>query len=219
MSERDQGWTCPDVAAALARQVVGAQRHDYVHVDKRGARYRRRMLTGPTSHSGQGPKVLVTVASRHGGTDEIGRAIADALTEAGVQADLIAPSDVERLQEYDGVIVGSAVYVGKWLEPARQFIEQHTDVLKTKPVWLFSSGPLGDPPRPIEESVDALQFAERVAARDHRTFSGRLDANELGLGERALVRLVKASYGDFRPWPEIRTWVEEIVGQLRDQSQ
>jgi menaquinone-dependent protoporphyrinogen oxidase len=156
----------------------------------------------------------VTVASRHGGTQEIGQAIATALSEAGVQADFVAPADVDRLHEYDGVVVGSAVYVGRWLEPARKFVERNADILTSKPVWLFSSGPLGDPARPVEESVDGPRLAKTVGARDHRTFAGSLQPEGLGLGERAMVRVVQAPYGDFRPWPEIRSWVEQIVGQL-----
>jgi menaquinone-dependent protoporphyrinogen oxidase len=160
-------------------------------------------------------KVLVTVGSKHGATDEIGAALRDALTDAGLEADQVAPDKVGSLEGYDAVVVGSGVYAGRWVESARRFVDGHADELRTKPVWIFSSGPLGEPPKPDEETPEGKAVAERVGAREHRVFAGSLDRSKLGFGERAIVGMVKAPYGDFRSWPTIAAWGAAIARSLR----
>src|SRR5581483_8068768 len=86
--------------------------------------------------------VLVTAASRHGGTAEIAAAIGRVLRERGVVADVVPVEDVDSLAEYDAVVLGSGVYVGRWLESARTFVDRHGNDLAARPVWLFSSGPI-----------------------------------------------------------------------------
>lgn len=160
-------------------------------------------------------RVLVTAASRHGATEEIGDAIAAALSEQGIESEAQPPERVARIDGFDAVIVGSGVYAGHWLEAARRFIERHGTALRQRPVWLFSSGPLGDPLAPIAEAVDVAPLVEMTAARGHRTFAGKLAREELGFGERALVKMVRAPYGDYRNWPEIAEWAREIAGGLK----
>ena len=83
------------------------------------------------------------------------------------------------------------------------------------PVWLFSSGPLGaDDPQPEGEPVHLDQLIGRTGARGHRTFVGKLDKDELGFGERLIVRAVGAPDGDFRDWDAIRVWADEIAEEL-----
>jgi menaquinone-dependent protoporphyrinogen oxidase len=95
-------------------------------------------------------KVLVTVSSRHGATSEIAQQIGETLVAAGIDADIRPPDAVPSVANYDAVIIGSAVYAGRWLQQARSFIERESANLKTRPVWLISSGPLGDPQKPDE---------------------------------------------------------------------
>ena len=40
-------------------------------------------------------------------------------------------------------MIGSAAYVGHWLGDATSFVKQHRALLAERPVWLFSSGPIG----------------------------------------------------------------------------
>jgi menaquinone-dependent protoporphyrinogen oxidase len=80
---------------------------------------------------------------------------------------------------------------------------------------LFSSGPIGDPPRPEDEAavhVDDLVTAAGV--REHRVFAGRLDRHRLGLGERALVAAFRAPDGDFRDREAIGVWAASIADEL-----
>ena len=158
-------------------------------------------------------RVLVASASKHGSTTEIARAIGTALLLRMVDADVKTVESVVTVEAYDAVVLGSGVYMGHWLEPAKRFIEQHAEELQQRPVWLFSSGPLGDPP-PVTEPADVADLIESTHAREHRVFAGSLDKHELGIAERAMVAAVRAPEGDFRPWDEIDTWVGAIVAEL-----
>lgn len=160
-------------------------------------------------------KVLVTVGSKHGSTTEIGGAVRSALADAGVEAVQLPPEQVASLEGYDAVIIGSGVYAGRWVGAARDLVDRHVDELRRRPVWVFSSGPLGDPPKPDEPPPDGVAVAERVGAREHRIFSGSLDRAKLGIGERAVIGMVRAPYGDFRSWPEISAWGTHIAAELR----
>lgn len=159
-------------------------------------------------------RVLVTAASKHGATSDIANAIAEELTAAGIEATVASPESVGSVEGYGGVVVGSGVYAGHWLKPAKQFVDRHATALASRPVWLFSSGPLGEPLKPDEDPVDAAPIVTRLGARSHHVFGGRLDRTQLSLGERAIVALVRASDGDYRPWDEIRAWSAGIAHDL-----
>jgi menaquinone-dependent protoporphyrinogen oxidase len=169
-----------------------------------------------------GPRVLVVVATKHGSTREIAQAIAKDLADgedgralrltAVLQEAEHAPSPAG----FDAVVVGSAVYAGRWRESVRDWVGVHAAELRERPVWLFSSGPIGSPPFPPDEPHDVYPLGRLIGARGHRSFPGRLDKELLTFGERAMVTAMRAPLGDFRDWDEIRAWAEEVAGQLRD---
>jgi menaquinone-dependent protoporphyrinogen oxidase len=66
------------------------------------------------------------------------------------------------------VVLGSAVYAGHWLKPARDLVARCGPALAARPVWLFSSGPVGDPPKPEEDPVDVAEVLAATSAREHR---------------------------------------------------
>jgi menaquinone-dependent protoporphyrinogen oxidase len=160
--------------------------------------------------------VLVATATRHGATGEIGEAIAAALRTYGVDAESRLMRDVSDVAVYDAVVLGSAIYMGKWLPSASAFIDVHAPALARLPTWLFSSGPLGDPPKPDEAHavVDVDDLVERAHARAHRVFLGKLDRHDLDFGERALAWIVRAPAGDFRDWDAIDAWAGTIAHTL-----
>jgi menaquinone-dependent protoporphyrinogen oxidase len=159
--------------------------------------------------------ILVAVASKHGGTREIAEAIGQELRESGRAARVRIVSEVRDVGRYDAAIVGSAIYMGNWLADAQQFVERHRADLSALPVWLFSSGPLGqDDFQPRGEVAHLQELLEVTQARGHRTFVGTLDKREFGLGERLVARMVKAPEGDFRDWEAIRAWTREIAAAL-----
>jgi menaquinone-dependent protoporphyrinogen oxidase len=162
-------------------------------------------------------RVLVTAASRHGATHEIADAIAAGLARRGVGAETRHTEELTSLDGYDAFVIGSAVYVGRWLDIARELVEAHAAALSARPVWLFSSGPLGPPDalKPEGEPVDAATLIEAVGAQDHRVFAGRLDRKLLSFGEKAVVLAVRAPEGDFRDWDAIDGFAGDIAGHLQ----
>ena len=160
-------------------------------------------------------KVLVTVASRHGATAEMGVQIADTLRSKGLKVDLLPPDQVVWLEPYDAVVVGSAIYLGRWLAPARDFVTEHADGLRRRPVWLFASGPI-TPAKDKADTADTDTLSELISARDSRLFAGKLTREGLNLLERFGVRMVGSPWGDYRPWPEINEWAESIAKALEE---
>lgn len=160
-------------------------------------------------------KVLVSAASKHGATTEVAATIGAALASAGVDAIVVAPSEVTSVDGFDAAVIGSAVYAGRWLDPAKDLLQGHHEALSRIPVWLFSSGPVGDPPKPVEDPLDVAPMMALVGARGHRVFAGQIDKSRLGLGERAILAAVRAPEGDYRPWAEIDAWARELAEALR----
>jgi menaquinone-dependent protoporphyrinogen oxidase len=156
-------------------------------------------------------RALITAASRHGGTKGIAAAVAQGLRERAVLVDVVDPDDVHDVSRYDLVVIGSAVYVGRWLPAAKALVARHASALRWRDVWLFSSGPLGDPPQPEQEPADVVPMLSASGARGHALFSGRLNRSELGLGERLVVAAVHAPLGDYRDWGAIREWASGLV--------
>ena len=160
-------------------------------------------------------KVLVAASSRHGATGEIAAEIGRVLTEHGLDVRVASLDDLADVHGFDAFVLGSAVYVGRWLGPARAFVGEHAGELAARPTWLFSSGPIGDPPKPVgDAAVNVDGLVEATGALEHRLFTGRLDRSRLGLGERAVVRVVGAAEGDYRDWDDVREWAGTIAGAL-----
>lgn len=159
-------------------------------------------------------RVLVTAASKHGATMEIARVIAEVLADQGLAVKVEPVEEVVTLAPYDVVVLGSAIYFGRWLKPAVAFAGRHVDELSECSVWLFSSGPVDDTATMKQTVPHVSPIDGFFTPRGHRVFGGALDRNNLGLHERALVKMVGASYGDFRDWADVRAWATSIATSL-----
>ena len=161
-------------------------------------------------------KVLVAAASRYGATAGIADAIGEGLEGAGLEVTVAEVDAVASVDAYDAVVLGSAVYAGRWLKAARKFVKRNRDALLASRVWIFSSGPVGDPPEPVaEEAVDVSGIIEAVEPEEHRVFAGRLDKEQLTFGERAIVVAVRSPEGDYRDWGDVGSWARAIAAALQ----
>jgi len=184
------------------------------------------------------PKVQVVYASRHGGTAGIAERIAEVLRTEGGDVVVADAADRPDPSGFDAHVIGSGVYIGSWLKEGTEFLERNQSTLATRPVWLFSSGPLPGSSK-ATDATDPLALAlgpdegpgsggrKKIAAlstaiqpRDHRVFLGAFNPNDppKSMQER-LVRLMPASkqilpVGDFREWDAIEGWAREIAAEL-----
>jgi menaquinone-dependent protoporphyrinogen oxidase len=178
-------------------------------------------------------KVLVTYASRHGATKGIAERIAQTVAPHGHDVTLRPADQVSAVAGYDAFIIGSAAYAGHWLKEATGFVRQHREVLTARPVWLFSSGPIGTDlvdakGRDVLEASRPAEFAEfamSIHPRDARVFFGAFDpdAKPIGLMERLGAPFMRMPgvreampAGDFRDWPQVEAWAEGIAQELAD---
>ena len=159
-------------------------------------------------------RVLVAVASRHGGTREMGDVVAGALRDAGLDVDEVEPDEVEQVSGYDAVVLGSAVYVGRLALGLRDLVDRQAGQLRDVPTWLFWSGPVGEQATPPAAPDDVAEVAKTLDVRGVQMFPGRLERAELNISERALVALVRAKPGDYRDLEVVAEWAGTIAAEL-----
>ena len=169
-------------------------------------------------------KILVTYASKYGATKEIAEKIGEVLRKADLQVDVFPVNDIRDLSLYKSVILGSAVYVGKWQKEAVSFLQAHARTLAGRAVWLFSSGPTGEGD-PVQ-LVEGLRFPvalqpvmDRIHPRDIAVFHGYINPAKLNFIEKWSIKsLVKKPFGDFRDWDVITSWATLIAQTLKDKD-
>src|ERR1700761_9396595 len=106
--------------------------------------------------------VLVAYASKRGSTAEIAETVAATLRRAGLDVDLKPAVEVQSLEPFDAVVLGSAVYMKRWRGDARHFLKKHRKALRQIPFWVFSSGPVGDPGNDNPEWTESPNLTAKV---------------------------------------------------------
>jgi menaquinone-dependent protoporphyrinogen oxidase len=175
-------------------------------------------------------RVLVAYASSTGFTKGIAEFIGERLRQHGTDVDVQEADSVKDLADYDAFVIGSALYNLHWLKEAKNFVSKNRAFLRTRPVWLFSSGPVGSKTtdtqgrdlREVSGPKEIDELREAVEPRDHRVFFGGLDGSRLTGAIGFAYRMARRSQaaresmpeGDFRDWKDIDSWANSIAEAL-----
>ena len=157
-------------------------------------------------------RVLVAYATKLGSTREIAEAMAQVLRDGGHSAVAIAARDVVSLDDWDAVVLGSAVYAAYWQRDARLFVERFREQLAARPLWLFSGGPLDRRLARADQPITphGAEITAGLNARAHRTFGGRLAPDADVTGQVLQTHRI----GDFRDWQSIVEYAYRIGREL-----
>lgn len=164
-----------------------------------------------------GVKILVAYGSKRGGTQGLAQMLAQRLVARGAEV-VVEPADaVADVAGFDAVLVGGSLYIGRWHRDSVRLVKRLSEQLRGVPVWLFSSGPLGEeaeehPDVPPVDKVAGLM--ERVGARGHVTFGGVLDEDASGF---VASKMAETMAGDWRDPESIDAWADEIMTALSDE--
>lgn len=177
-------------------------------------------------------RVLVVYASRYGATQGIAERIAATLRQHGVDVTLKPVQAAGDPADYDAFVIGSAIYYFRWMRKAAEFVRRNRAVLAERPVWLFSSGPLGVETKDAEGRdkcavtvpKDIAEFEQSIHPREHRVFFGALERDKLGFTHRLMLKLPVNKdnaifpLGDFRDWNNIEAWAGKIAESLKSSA-
>ena len=164
-------------------------------------------------------KMLVAYATKYGATAEIAEKIGEVLGQAGISVDVLPVDRVQDLGSYGAVVLGSAVYIGRWRKEASRFLKVNAKQLSERPLWVFSSGPTGKGD-PVELTKGwrfpkALQpLLDRIQPRDVVVFHGAIDANKMKGLEKWMINKVGAAAEDSRDWESIAAWAKAIAAAV-----
>ena len=166
-------------------------------------------------------RVLVAYATKYGATAGIAEKIGQVLQEAGLVVEVKRADQAGDPAGYQAVVLGSAVYIGRWRKEAAHYLKANEKTLAQRPVWLFNSGPLGE--GDAAEKAGDLGFpkglrpiADRINVRDITVFFGAVDLEKLNPLERWMFKNVKSPIGDFRNWDAIAAWASGIAAALTE---
>jgi menaquinone-dependent protoporphyrinogen oxidase len=167
--------------------------------------------------------ILVAYATKYGATAEIANKISSVLEKNGLEAEAKDINTLTDLEDFKAIVIGSAVYYGKWRKEAVRFVVDNSKKLAEKKVWIFSCGPTGEG-EPLEltkgwrvpTKIEA--FADEIEPKDIALFHGKIEPSEVNGFEKWIIKRVKAPVGDYRNWKAITDWTHEIIKEMKNNS-
>ena len=157
--------------------------------------------------------ILVCYASGSGSTKEVAEAVADVLAERGARTTVMNVMEVQTLEPYEGVVVGSSIRAGHWLPEAAKFVADFRAELRLKKVAYFTMC--------LTMLNDEVEGRKRVLAYMQPILAVDKDIEPVGLGlfcgsmNPALKALVPNEvFGDHRNWEAIKDWAYQTAGLL-----
>ncbi|HKO50113.1 MAG TPA: flavodoxin domain-containing protein [Polyangiaceae bacterium] len=170
--------------------------------------------------------VLVAYAGAHDSAAGVAEQIADRLLKSGFAATARPVGRVDSLQSYRAVVLGSPIHHRAWLAEATDFLDGFAGELTKLPVWLFSTGSVGDAsfvgPQPTklirsarQGHGDVTSARDSIHFRDHRSFASRLERAAWSVLGDLFLKVCGAVPGDYRDWHEINEWAAGIARELQ----
>ena len=160
--------------------------------------------------------VLVAYDSKLGSTAEVAKFMGSVLSEQGASIEVKPLSEVDNLETYDSVIIGSAIRYDRWLPDATAFVrENKTTLCNVRVSFFFTCLTLAKPTPAAVLKAEGYADKLRSIAPDVKPtavggFAGVLQFARTPWPARLALRILSITTGvkegDYRDWKAIRSW-------------
>jgi len=165
-------------------------------------------------------KFLFAYSSRSGATGEIAEKIAASICTLGYTADLMRIQNVQSLDVYHAVVIGSPVYMGRVMGDCVSFIEKYEKILYSIPTAFFGVGLTMKVDTQENRSKMREFFSPAIDALNPELveyFAGQIKLDTLPPLFRIFAQLDSGGVlaeGDYRDWEAISTWGAELKQKM-----
>lgn len=164
-------------------------------------------------------RVLIAYATRAGSTMEIAQSIGRSFMDAGYATDTLEVKKVRSLEQYDAVILGTAVHTGMLMPEMVRFVRKNKMVLRRMSVAAFAVCLSMKKQTPGHHAA-AKEFLDPVRREisliSEGCFAGVMDYSRVGFVARFIVKnMVQTPEGDFREWDAINGWARDLTERLQ----
>ena len=181
-------------------------------------------------------KALIVYGTRYGATANTSEVIGETLRQVGYEVKVVdaKKEKVQSINEFDLIIVGSGIQMGKWTKEPEDFLKKHQKELSTKKIALLVScggaNPLSEGEKKNKEMDDAKRKYLENKSVEYKLnpvalgfFGGCYDFNKMSWFfkktlssikpklEGAGYKESKAGFYDLRDLDAIRDWTKEVA--------
>jgi len=179
-------------------------------------------------------KVLIAYATRYGATASTAEEIAKVLQEEGINVKVtnVKEEKITDISEYDLIIVGSGMQMGKWTSDAENFISKFHKEFANKKLALFVSTMKSVSEREVKTedvaNMRKVSLEDKVSKYNLQPialgfFGGVLDFNKMNFLMRRTMGFLKPQLEkdgfqevqpgvyELRDWDEIRQWARDLA--------
>jgi len=152
--------------------------------------------------------VLVAYATKRGSTREVANDVARVIRESGLEIEIYPAREVKSLDRYSAVVLGGALYMGRWHKDARRLLKRMRHGLASLPLAVFAMGPGSIEPEAIERARSQLTRALDAVPEVH-PFSTAIFGGVIAKRKETV---------DARDWDAIQAWAEALAHELSARS-
>ena len=186
-------------------------------------------------------KTLIVYGTRYGATAGTSEEIAKVLREEGFDVKVVNVKEekVKDIGQYDLIVVGTGVALGRWTGEIDEFVKSFETALAQKKMALFVSTGKFMAERQLKKKPTAMEETRKIDIDDKVAkynlhpisigfFGGVLNFNKMNfLSRRMFGGFIKEQMGtdgfketepglyDMRDWDEIRAWAKELAQKVR----
>ncbi|MFX0107025.1 MAG: flavodoxin domain-containing protein [Candidatus Hodarchaeota archaeon] len=172
-------------------------------------------------------RVLICYGTRYGSAGEIAERIAEIIRERGVQVDVanLKEKKIKDITDYDLVVIGSGIQMGRWTKEPLKFLKKNREVLSQKEVAVYVSCASAAQPDQCEQAQNlylekTMEEFPEISPIALGLFGGLLDPSRGGRMTRRILETLVKTYTadgepvdrvDLRDWEKIEEWAQGLI--------